>query len=71
MWRMEGGRFSLSDSEKLLHSIGLYSMMIWNLMHLLLRHLVAMYMTVSLMVIDTQETLAVRKRAFPAIIRSL
>jgi len=46
-------------------------MVIWSLMHLLLSHLIAMYMTVSLMVIDTQETLTVRKRAFPAINRSL
>ena len=30
-----------------------------------------MYMAVSLMVIDTQEALAVRKRAFPVISRSL
>jgi hypothetical protein len=46
-------------------------MVIWNLRQLLLRHLIAMYMTVSLMVIDAQETLAVRKSAFPAISRSL
>jgi len=45
-------------------------MVIWNLRQLLLSNLIAMYMTVSLMVIDAQETLAVRKRAFPAIIRS-
>jgi len=46
-------------------------MVIWSLRQLLLSHLIAMYMTVSLMVIDTQETLAVRKLTFPAISRSL
>ena len=51
-------------------NIGLYSMMIWNLKFLLLRHLIPMYMTVSLMVIDTQDMRAVRKRAFPARSRS-
>ncbi len=56
----------LYDSEKVLHSIGLYGVVIWNLSHLLVSFPIAMYMTVSLMVIDTQETLAVRKRAFPA-----
>jgi hypothetical protein len=59
----------LCDSEKALHSIGLYGMVIWHLRHSLLSHHIAMYMTVSLMVIDTQETLAVRKRAFPVISR--
>jgi len=46
-------------------------MMIRNLRQSLLNHLVAMYMTVSLMIINAQETLALWKRAFPAIIRSL
>jgi len=64
-------RNSLSDREKVLYSIGLYGVMIWNMRHLLLSHLIAMYMTVSLVVIDTQEALAVRKRAFPALSRSL
>jgi hypothetical protein len=45
---------------------------IWNLSKLsLLSHLLAMYMTVSLMVIDAQEMLAVRKLAFPAFSRGL
>ncbi len=61
----------LSDSEKVLYSIGLYGVMIWNIMNLLLSRLIAMYMTVILMVIDTQETLAVRKLACPALRRSL
>jgi hypothetical protein len=44
---------------------------IWNLSkRSLLSHLFAMYMTVSLMIIDAQEMLAVRKLAFPAISRS-
>jgi hypothetical protein len=42
-------------------------MVIWNLMIALLSHLVAMYMTVSPMVIDTQQMLAVRIRAFPVL----
>ncbi|HUU16268.1 MAG TPA: hypothetical protein VMW72_03885, partial [Sedimentisphaerales bacterium] len=63
---------SLSDSEKVLHSIDLCMMVIWNLSkRSLLSHLLAMYMTVRLMVIDAQEMLAVRKRAFSAINRSL
>ena len=42
------------DNEKLLHSIDLCRMVIWNLnKRSLLSHLPAMYMTVSLMVIDT------------------
>jgi hypothetical protein len=45
--------------------------MIWNLRFLLLMHLIPMYATVSLMVIDTQDTLAVRIHAFPALRRSL
>jgi hypothetical protein len=71
---VEGGQFSLSDSEKdYIVSVlfGLYKMMICNLRFLLMSHLVPMYMTVSLMVIDTQDTLAVRKHAFPALSRSL
>jgi len=40
-------------------------------MFLLLRHLGPMYMTVSFMVIDTQDMRAVRKHAFPALSRSL
>ena len=62
---------SLSDSEKISYNIGLCMMVIRNLTHLLLSHLFTMYMTVSLMVIDTQETIAVRKRASPADSRSL
>ena len=46
-------------------------MIIWNLEYVLPRHLIPMYTTVSRMVIDTQETLAVRKLAFPALGRSL
>lgn len=46
-------------------------MVIWNLTISLLRNLITMYMTVSLMVIDTQEMLAVRKLAFPVFSRSL
>ncbi len=46
-------------------------MVIWNLTISLLRHLIAMYMTVILMVIDTQEMLTVRIRAFPVLSRSL
>jgi hypothetical protein len=52
-------------------NIGSYSMMIWNLKFLLMRYLIPMYMTVNLMVIDTQDMRAVRKRAFPALRRSL
>jgi hypothetical protein len=59
----------LCDSEKALHRIGLYGVVIWNLRHSLLRDLIAMHMAVSLMVIDTQETLTVRKRAFPVVSR--
>jgi hypothetical protein len=46
-------------------------MVVRNLTHSLVSHLIAMYMTVSIMVIDTQEMLTARKRAFPAIRRSL
>jgi hypothetical protein len=60
----------LCDSEKVLHSIGLYGMVIWHLRHSLLSHQIAMHMAVSLMVIDTQETLTLRKRAFPVVSRS-
>lgn len=52
-------------------SFGLYNMMIWNFRFLLMSHLVSMHVTVSLMVIDTQNTLAVQKHAFPALSRSL
>jgi len=45
-------------------------MVIWNLNQLLLSRFFAMYMAVRLMVIDTQDILAVRKRAFPAVSRS-
>jgi len=46
-------------------------MVIWNLSkRSLVGHLIAMYMTISIMVIDAQEMLAVRKLAFPAIRRS-
>jgi hypothetical protein len=71
---VEGSQFSLSDSERdYIVSVlfGLYKMMICNLRFLLLSHLSPMYMTVSLMVIDTQDTLALRKYAFPALSRSL
>ena len=62
-----------SCNEKVLHSIGLCSrMVIWNLIQLhTMSHLFAMYMTVRLVVIDTQDTLAVRKCTFPALSRSL
>ena len=47
-------------------------MVIWNLDQFLQgRFFFAMYMAVRLMVIDTQNMLAVRKRAFPAVSRSL
>jgi len=46
-------------------------MMIWNFLFLVQSHLIPMYMTVILMVIDTQDTLAVRKHAFPAFSRNL
>jgi hypothetical protein len=46
-------------------------MVIWNLTISLLSHLIAMYMTVILMVIDTQEMLTVRISAFPVFSRSL
>lgn len=65
------GLARLGTSEKVLHSIGLRRMVIWNLTHSPLSHLFAMYMTVGIMVIDTQDTLAVRKRTFPVISRSL
>jgi len=70
----ERGRSSLPDSEKdyiVSVLLGLYKMMICNLRFLLLRHPFPMYMTVGLMVIDTQDTLALRKHAFPAFSRSL
>jgi hypothetical protein len=57
--------------EKDPHNIRLCMMMIWNLTHLILSYLIAMYMTIRLMIIDTQETVAVRKYAFPAFGRSL
>jgi hypothetical protein len=50
---------------------GLYKMMICNLKYLPLRHLVTMYMTVCLMVIDTQGMCAARKYTFPVISRGL
>ncbi len=46
-------------------------MRIWNLKFFLLRHPVPMYMTVSLVVIDTQDVRAVRIQTFPALSRSL
>ena len=46
-------------------------MVIWSFKNILLSHLATMYMTVSPMIIDTQETFAVRIRAFPAFRRSL
>jgi len=77
---VEWGQFSLSDSpggiiEAISHGvnryyIGLCFRMRWNLGFLPLRHLILMYMTVSLMVIDTQDMRAVRKHAFPALSRS-
>jgi len=57
----------LTYKKKVLQSIGLCRMVIWNLSLSTLSHLFAMYMTVSLMVIDTQVMLAARKRAFPVI----
>ena len=51
--------------------IDLCMMVIWNLSkRSLLGHLIAMYMTVSPVVIDAQEMLAARKLAFPANRRS-
>lgn len=64
------GLFLPSYSGKVLHGIGLYRVVIWNVTHLLLSQF-AVDMTVSLMIVDTQEMLAVRKLAFPAISRSL
>lgn len=46
-------------------------MVIWNLTILSLSHLITMYMTVILMIIDTQQMLAVRIIAFPVFRRSL
>jgi hypothetical protein len=51
--------------------LGLSNMMIYRFGFLLVRHLIAMHMTVRLMVIDTQDMLAVRKHAFSALSRSL
>ncbi len=48
MCQVERSRLSLSNRKVL------YSMVVWNLIYLFLRYLVAVYMTVSLMVIDTQ-----------------
>jgi hypothetical protein len=45
--------------------------MIWFLKFLVLRDLVAMYMTVFFMVIDTQDMFAAGKLAFPVISRGL
>jgi len=45
--------------------------MIWNLKCFLARNLIAMNTTVSRMIVDAQETLAVRKLAFPVLRRSL
>jgi len=46
-------------------------MVVWNLNQFLQRRcFFTMYMAVVRMVIDTQEILAVRKRAFPAVSRS-
>jgi len=51
--------------------IDLCRMVIWNLSKFSLAgHLIAMYMTISLMVIDAQEMLAARKPAFSANRRS-
>jgi hypothetical protein len=54
-------------------SLSLFSnkMMIWSFKFLLIRYLVAMYMTVFFMVIDTQDLFAAVKRAFPVISRGL
>lgn len=57
--------------RKVLHRIGSYLMVIWSFKNILLSHLATMYMTVVIMIIDTQETFAVRIRAFPAFRRSL
>ena len=45
-------------------------MVIWNLNQYLLSRLFAMDMAVRLMVIDAQDVIAVRKRAFPAVSRN-
>jgi len=50
---------------------GSYKMMICSLKFLLLSHLVAMYMTVYCMVIDTQDMFTARKHTFPVISRGL
>jgi len=46
-------------------------MMICSLKFLLLSHLVAMYMTVYFMVIDTQDMFAAWKHTFPVVSRGL
>ena len=52
------------------YGIGLRWMVVWNLSQFLLGRFFAMDMTVRLVVIDTQDILAVRKRTFPAVSRS-
>jgi hypothetical protein len=52
--------------------VGLCEMVIWNLNQFFQgRRFFAMDMAVRLMVIDAQDIIAVRKRAFPAVSRSL
>jgi hypothetical protein len=46
-------------------------MMIWFIQYLLIGYLVAMYMTVFFMVIDTQYLFAAQKCTFPVISRGL
>jgi hypothetical protein len=70
MWRVERAGL-ISPIAKRYYMVSSYSMMIWNLLYLFQRNLVPMYMTVIAMVIDTQEALAFRKCAFPALSRSL
>ena len=53
------------------HSIGSDMIVIWSLLNILLGHLATMYMTTVVMIVNTQETFALRIRAFPAFRRSL
>jgi len=66
-----GGRFSAKRYCIISILFGSYKMMICSLKFLLLSHLVAMYMTVYFMVIDTQDIFAARNHTFPVISQGL
>jgi hypothetical protein len=61
----------VSPIAKRYYIVSSSGMVVWNLLYLFLRYLVPVYMAVSIVVIDTQEALAFRKRAFSAFSRSL